>query len=110
MKKFLKKVLGLATLATVIPVTITHDEATGKTTYQSLLATLTIGTNGDGVHTDVGVNIGEGVLTGAVRSLIAAQKEAAMYADYELEPTAPVVPAAEEPVAPETPDTAQADI
>lgn len=108
MKKFLRKALGLVTLATVVPVSITHDEVTGKTTYQSLLASLTVGPNEDGVHTDVGVNMGEGVLTGAVRTLIAAQKEAAMYADYELEPTAPAAPA-EEPAAPEAPDTAQAD-
>lgn len=100
MKKFLRKALGLVTLATVVPVSITHDQITGKTTYQSLLASLTIGTNEDGVHTDVGLNLGEGVLTGAVHSLLAAQKEAAMFADHELTPSPAAV---EEPVTGEAP-------
>ncbi|MDE6108421.1 MAG: hypothetical protein K2F83_07135 [Oscillospiraceae bacterium] len=99
MKKFLRKALGLMTLATVVPVNITHDETTGKTTYQSLLASLTVGQSKDGVHTDVGLNLGEGILTGAVYQLIAAQKEAAMFADQERTSS----PTKEEPVAEETP-------
>lgn len=106
MKKFWRKALRLVTLATVIPVNVTHDEHTGKTTYQSLLASLSVGPSQDGIHTDVGLNIGEGVLTGAVRTLIDAQKEAAMYADYELDPISPVAPApADESVETEVPDT-----
>ena len=107
MKKLFRKALGLVTLATVVPVSITHDQETGKTTYQSLLASLTVGTNEDGVHTDVGLNLGEGVLTGAIYQLLAAQKEATMFADHELTPS-PVeekTPVAEEPVAQETPAT-----
>lgn len=110
MKKFLRKALGLATLATVVPVSITHDKETGKTTYQSLLASLTVGTSEDGVHTDVGLNLGEGVLTGAIYQLLAAQKEAAMFADHELtpspvtaEPVDEVSAVQEEPVAQDAP-------
>lgn len=94
MKKFLRKALGLVTLATVVPVSITHDKETGKTTYQSLLASLTVGTSEDGVHTDVGLNLGEGVLTGAIHNLMAAQREANLFADQELAPS----PIAAEPV------------
>ena len=84
MKKFLKKVLALTTLATVVPVSITHDDESGKTTYQSLLATLTVKSGQEGERTDVAVEIGEGILTDAVRNMIAAQREAAMFADEEL--------------------------
>ena len=84
MKKFLKKVLALTTLATVVPVSISHDQETGKTTYQSLLATLTLGPGPDGVTTDASINMGEGVLTHAIQDMITAQREAAMFADEDL--------------------------
>ena len=84
MKKFLRKVLALTTLATVVPVRITHDDETGKTTYQSLLATLTLGPGSDGVTTDASINMGEGVLTEAIQGMIVARQEAAMFADEEL--------------------------
>ena len=87
MKKFWRRALRLATLATVVPVSITHDDITGKTTYQSLLASLEIGRSQDGVHTDASLNLGEGVLSGAVRQVIAAKKESALYADSELVPS-----------------------
>lgn len=105
MKKFLRKALRLATLATVVPVSITHNKETGKTTYQSLLATLTVGRGEDGVHTDVGLNLGEGVLTGAIYQLLAAQKEANLFADHELTPSpaAEKTPVSEEPVAQDAP-------
>lgn len=90
MKKFWKTALKLVTLATVVPVSITHDETTGKTTYQSLLASLEIGPTQNGVHTDVGLNLGEGVLTGAIYQRVAAQKESALYADSELIPSSAV--------------------
>ena len=84
MKKLLRKVLALTTLATVVPVRITHDQETGKTTYQSLLASLTLGPGPDGVTTDASLNMGEGVLTEAIQSMIVAQQEAAMFADEDL--------------------------
>ena len=84
MKKFLRRVLGLVTLATVVPVSITHDDATGKTTYQSLLASLTVKPGQDGESPNVDLNIGEGVLTGAINDMILAQQEAAMFADEDL--------------------------
>ena len=84
MKKFLRKVLALTTLATVVPVRISHDEETGKTTYQSLLATLTLGPGPDGIGTNAAINMGEGVLTEAVQGIITARQEAAMFADEEL--------------------------
>lgn len=115
MKKFWKTALRLATLATVVPVSVTHDESTGKTTYQSLLASLEIGRSQDGVRTDVGLNLGEGVLSGAVRQIIAAKKESVLYADQDLIPSPAPAAAAREaqasapdftaPEAGETPET-----
>ncbi len=110
MKKFLRKALGLVTLATVVPVSITHDEIAGKTTYQSLLASLTVGRGKDG-QVNVGLNLGEGILTGAVGEMVDARKEAALFADYDLtpvsvdgEPAEAEAPAVEEePVAQELP-------
>ena len=93
MKKFLRKVLALTTLATVVPVSITRDETTGKTTYQSLLATLTVKPSADGTPTDVALDMGEGVLTRAINDMIIARQEAAMFADEDLI----VVTPAEEP-------------
>ena len=84
MKRFLRKVLALTTLATVVPVRVTHDEESGKTTYQSLLASLTLGPGSDGVTTDASINMGEGVLTEAIQGMITAQQEAAMFADEDL--------------------------
>ena len=105
MKKFWKKVLGLATLATVVPVSITRDEDSGKTTYQSLLATLTVKSGqAAGEPSDVSVNIGEGVLTEAVRSIIIARQEAAMYTDEEL-----ISSSSEAPVETETVEAIQAE-
>ena len=90
MKKFWRKVLALTTLATVVPVSVTRDETTGETTYQSLLATLTVKSGpAAGDRTDVSLNVGEGVLTEAINDMIAARREAAMYADEELIVAAP---------------------
>ena len=100
MKKFLRRVLGLVTLATVVPVSINRDEETGKTTYQSLLASLTVRRGQDGTPTDVALDMGEGVLTHAINDMILAQQEAAMFADEELIVVSPAVPA-EEPEATE---------
>ena len=95
MKKFWKRALGLLTLATVVPVVVEHDEETGKTTYQSLLASLVVGPSRDGIHADVGLNLGEGVLSGPVCQRLSARKEARLYADDEPEAAVPF-PAAEE--------------
>lgn len=91
MKKFWKRTLRLATLATVIPVSVTHDEENGKTTYQSLLASLELGPG-----QEVGINLGEGVLTGAIRGRMAAQKEESMFDDQALMASSPVVQASVE--------------
>ena len=84
MKKFWRKVLGLATLATVVPIYIERDEAADKTIYQSLLATLTVKLGQNGERTDVALDMGEGLLTHAINDIIIAQQEAAMFADEEL--------------------------
>lgn len=109
MKNFWRRALRLATLATVIPVSITHDEVTGKTTFQSLLASLEVSRNQDGSRTDVGINLGEGVLSGAVRQIIAAKKESALYADSELVPSPASTAAAQETQAPAPDFTAHMD-
>lgn len=101
MKKFWKRALRLATLATVIPVSVTHDEESGKTTYQSLLASLELGPG-----QEVGINLGEGVLTGAIRGKMAAQKEESMFDDQALMASSPVVQASVE-TAQEAPASAE---
>ncbi len=95
MKKFWKRALSLLTLATVVPVSIKHDEATGKTTYQSLLASLEVGPSRDGTHTNVGLNLGEGALSGPLYQHLVVRKEAAMYADDEPETAVPFLPSGE---------------
>lgn len=79
MKK-LWKALGLATLAAIVPVRFKKDEATGKKTYQSLLLSVDLGP-GEEEGTEIGINLGEGVLTQAISGLVNAKKESALFTD-----------------------------
>lgn len=113
MKKFWK-VLGLAAIAAAVPVRVKRDDATGKKTYQSLLLSFDVGPDEEGIGTEIGVNVGEGLLTNAIGGLVNAKKEAHLFTDdpeeavlfADDEPEAAVVspeltevPAAEEPEA-----------
>ena len=87
------KAMGVAALAALVPVNFKKDEKTGKKTYQSLLISVDVGPGKDDVHTDIGINIGEGLLTDLGRRFIGSKREAAMFADDE--PDAAVVAADE---------------
>ena len=79
------KVLGIAAIAAAIPVRFKKDEESGKKTYQSLLYTVNVGPGEGGEGTDVVVNFDEGIVTGAISGLVAAKKEAELYADDDPE-------------------------
>ena len=78
------KVLGVAALAAAVPVRVKKDETTGRKQYQSLLLSVDVGPGEDG-GTDIGINIGEGVIAGAITNLMTAKKEAELFADDEPE-------------------------
>ena len=79
------KALGIAALAAAVPVRIKKDETTGRKKYQSLLLSVDVGPGEGGEGTDIGVNFGEGVLTGAITNLVDARKEAERFADDDPE-------------------------
>lgn len=80
MKK-LWKALGIAALAAIVPVRFRKDEETGKQTFQSLLISVDVGPGKDELHTDIGITLGDGLLTDLSRSLFGARREAAMFTD-----------------------------
>ena len=91
--KTIWKVLGVAALAAAVPVRVRKDEETRKKTYQSLLLSVDVGPGENGEGTDIGINFGEGVITGAIMNLVDAKKEAELFADDE--PEAAVLDAGE---------------
>lgn len=80
MKKFWKA-LGIAALAAFVPVRFQKDEETGKKKYQSLLLSVDVGPGENETGTDIGINLGEGVLTDLGRKVVGARREAAMFTD-----------------------------
>ena len=90
-KNTIWKALGLAALAAAIPLKVKKDEETGKRTYQSLLFSVDVGPDREtGEGTDIGVNVGEGLLSGPLSKAVAAKKEDGLFADDE--PESAVVP------------------
>lgn len=87
------KALGIAALAAAVPVRVKKDRENRKKTYQSLLISVDVGPGENGEGTDIGINFGEGVITGAVMKLVDARKEAELFADNE--PEAAVLDAGE---------------
>ena len=83
--KTIWKVLGIAALAAAVPVRVRKDEEKGKKTYQSLLLSVDVGPGENGEGTDIGINIGQGVIAGAISGLVEARKEAELFADDEPE-------------------------
>ena len=75
MKKYWKY-LGIAALASVIPVRVKSDRKTGRRTYQSLLFSVDIDSGSNGQGTDVNINV-EGVIGSAISGLLAANSEPA---------------------------------
>lgn len=74
------KVLGITALAAAVPVRFKKDEDTGKKTYQSLLLSVDVGP-GEEEGTEIGINVGEGVLTQAIGNLVNAKKESKLFTD-----------------------------
>lgn len=87
------KALGIAALAAAVPVRIKKDGESRKKTYQSFLISVDVGPGENGEGTDIGINFGEGVITGAIMKLVDARKEAELFADDE--PEAAVLDAGE---------------
>ena len=110
------KALGIAALITAVPVRIKRDEETGKTTYQSLLLSVDVGRNDDGEGTDIGINIGEGLINSVITGAVNAKKEADLFTDDPEEavlfadddPAAAIVTEAAAP-APEVEEAPQAE-
>lgn len=75
------KALGVAALAALVPVRFQKDEETGKQTFQSLLLSVDVDTDQEGKTVDIGVNLGEGVLTDLGRKLAGAVRESEMFTD-----------------------------
>ena len=88
MKNFWKA-LGIAALATVIPVQISKDEETGTRSYRSLLLELE-SIRKDENHQEINIRLMHGLLTAPIYDLLAAKKEIALFADDE--PEAAVIP------------------
>ncbi len=80
MKKFWKA-LGVVTLAALVPVRYRKDEETGKQTIQSLLLSVDVDTDQESKAIDIGVNLGEGLLTDLGRKLAGAVRESEMFTD-----------------------------
>lgn len=89
MKKFWKA-LGLAAIAAAVPVRFQKDEETGRKTYQSLLISVDVDTDEEGKTADIGINLGDGLLTNAISGLVGKKRETVHFADDD--PEAAVVP------------------
>lgn len=89
MKKFWKA-LGIAALAAAVPVHFEKDEETGRKTYRSLLISVDVNADQGGKVADIGINIGDGLLTNAISGLVGKKRETVHFADDD--PEAAVVP------------------
>ena len=81
------KALGVAALAALVPVRFQKDEETGRQTFQSLLLSVDVDTDPEEKTVDIGVNLGEGVLTDLGRKLAGAVRESEMFTDDPAEAT-----------------------
>ena len=101
--KAIWKVLGITALAAAVPVRIKKDEATGTKRYQSLLLSVDVGPGENGEGTDIGLNLGEGVISSAISELVSARKEAKLFADDEPEAAVPDLTDLQVPAGPDEP-------
>ena len=74
------KALGLTVLAAFIPVRFLKDES-GRKKYQSLLLSVDVGPGEEEGSLDIGINLGEGLLTDLGRKLAGAVRESEMFTD-----------------------------
>ena len=76
------KVLGFAALAAgLTPYKVEKNEETGENSYQALLWRITSMSSEDGKKKDIGINLGEGTLTGKIMETVEKQKEAHLFSD-----------------------------
>ena len=81
MKK-LWKALGITTaLAALVPVSIKEDKESGKKTYQSLLLSLNIKTDEAEKQKEIGLNLGDGLVSRAIARAVTAKREAELFTD-----------------------------
>ena len=81
MSKFWKA-LGITTaLAALVPVSIKEDKESGKKTYQSLLLSLDIKTDEAEKQKEIGLNLGDGVVSRAIVNAVTAKREAEPFTD-----------------------------
>lgn len=107
MKKFWKA-LGIAALAAAVPVRFKKDDATGKKTFQSLLLSVEVGP-GEEEGTEIGINMGDGVLTKAIGGLVTAKKESKLFTENPEEAVLFADDQPEEAAADTAEDQAEAD-
>lgn len=84
-KNSLWKALGIAAIAAAVPVRFKKDETTGKKTYQSLLLSVDVGPGKDDGLTDIGINLGDGLIPEAISGLVGSKKETHLFADDDPE-------------------------
>lgn len=80
MKK-LGTILGLTALAALVPVRFHKDSETGKKYFQSLLWKLDVGPDKNDEGLEIGLDLTDGVVTGAVLNAVTAKKEAHLFTD-----------------------------
>lgn len=81
MKKFWKAFGITAALAALVPVSIKEDKETGKKTYKSLLMSLDVKTDEEAQEKQIGLNIGDGLISSAIVNAVTARREAELFTD-----------------------------
>ena len=108
MKKLWKAFGITAALAALVPVSIKEDKETGKKTYRSLLMSLDVKTDEEAQEKQIGLNIGDGLISSAILNAVTARREAELFTDDPAEAVvteaiADEVPA-DEPLADSSPE------
>ena len=81
MKKLWKAFGITAALAALVPVSIKEDKETGKKTYRSLLMSLDVKTDEEAQEKQIGLNIGDGLISSAIVNAVTARREAELFTD-----------------------------
>ena len=109
MRKLWKAFGITATLAALVPVSIKEDKETGKKTYRSLLMSLDVKTDEEAQEKQIGLNIGDGLISSAILNAVTARREAELFTDDPAEAVvteaiADEVPAGDEALADSSPE------
>ena len=81
MSKFWKALGVTAALAALVPVSIKEDKETRKKTYRSLLLSLDVKTDEAAEVQEIGLNIGDGLVSRAIARAVTAKREAELFTD-----------------------------